>query len=124
MADAEQQAGEDARLLARSRSLAALLQDWGLPVTQTNIEQMGVFMEAMEIFVERDALRGGLWREGGPEDSAHHLKSKAMRIMTGLAQYIGTEPQSPSEELDDEGLDAINYAAFAVRNLRIRRRRL
>lgn len=88
-----------------------------------------VMFEALGIFVERDKVRGDLWRQAGKEDSAHHLKSKAMRLTSGLgkrAEYeedgiLGYDQETLAridETLIDEALDAINYAVFLVRNLR------
>ena len=73
------------------------------------LDQFKVYMEALDIYVEREATHGGLWKESGAADTAFHLKSKALRISNNL------------DNLDD-ALDAINYAAFTVRNVRAGRR--
>jgi hypothetical protein len=83
----------------------------GLDVNDENIAQLQVFIEAMHIYQEREASRGGLWKDAGAKDSAHHLGSKARRIT------FAVEHNKPEAVIDD-GLDAINYAAFAVRNVR------
>lgn len=83
----------------------------GLKSSENNVAQMQVLVEAMFIYEEREEARGGLWKEAGAKDSAHHLGSKARRIT------FAVEHNKPDAVVDD-GLDAVNYAAFAVRNVR------
>lgn len=74
-------------------------------ITADMLDHMQVLLEAFDIMVEREAQHGALWKEYGASDTAFHLKSKALRLLNNL------------ENIDD-GLDAINYAAFTVRNVR------
>lgn len=90
---------------------ATALKAIGIAATPDNIEQMQCLAEAMEIYQERERVRGGLWKEAGAKDSAHHLLSKARRVA------FAVEHDAP-EAVYDDALDAVNYAAFAVRNMR------
>lgn len=83
----------------------------GLEVTEENCAQMQVLVEAMFIYQEREAVRGGLWKEAGAQDSAGHLRSKGMRVKHAIDHAM------PEAGLDDAH-DAVNYAAFYVRNVR------
>jgi hypothetical protein len=90
--------------------LSQTLADAGLEDTDDNRNQLRVMLEAMCIYEEREAARGGLWKAAGAIDSAHHLRSKARRIVFA----VDAQP----EAVIDDGLDAVNYAVFAVRNVR------
>lgn len=74
-------------------------------ITDDMIQHMEVLVEAFAIMVDREATHGGLWKQYGAADTAFHLKSKALRMANNLQNI-------------DDGLDAINYAAFTVRNVR------
>lgn len=92
-------------------SLRAACHVLGLEESDENVAQLRVMTGSMRIYQERGKSRGDLWQEAGYPDSAHHLKSKAMRVANSVR--LGTE----LEEGIDSALDAINYAAFFVRNL-------
>ena len=80
-------------------------------------EQANVFAEAMEIYEERSAARGQLWKEFDERDAAVHIRSKAARL------YVAVEnPDADGADAEalDSALDLINYAAFAVRHIRNR----
>jgi hypothetical protein len=96
-------------------ALSAILEragllNTGVPETEMK-QQLAVMLDAMDIYCERGKSRGDLWKEGGYRDSAHHLKSKAMRVANSVR--LGTE----EDEGLDSALDAINYAVFFARNL-------
>ena len=75
--------------------------------TENEREQLAVYMEAFMIFQHREDKYHSLWKEYGVSDTTHHLKSKALRVYA-LA----------GEDITDDALDAINYAAFSIRNAR------
>lgn len=92
-------------------ALGFILRELCLKDTRENRAQLAVLAEAMGIYQERESVRGGLWKAAGAKDSAHHLASKSRRITYAL------DHATPTAVIDD-GLDAVNYAAFAVRNVR------
>lgn len=90
-------------------TIAAALQVLGYKkedITDNLIEQMQVFVEAFDIFTERDPHHKSLWRYYGTEDCLLHVRSKLGRFMV-----------DPPTHLDD-GLDLLNYATFAIRLVR------
>lgn len=96
-------------LASHSVQYRAALQTLGYKsedITDNHVEQFAVLAEALELFMERDAHHRSLWKEYGATDTAHHCKSKAMRLNV-----------EPAEHLDD-AMDLINYAVFTVRNVR------
>lgn len=95
--------------------LSQTLADAGLEDNEDNREQLRVMLEAMCIYEEREASRGGLWKEMGAKDSAHHLKSKAMRIDYTARNALLLRGE---DRAIDEALDAVNYAVFYARNVR------
>ena len=97
----------------RQQMLTDVLEFLGLALSDTNREQLAVMLEALELFDERNVKYGDLWQEGGWQDSAAHLRSKAARVHSATK---GTLLQ-PYNFIDD-ALDAMNYAAFYVRNVR------
>lgn len=74
-------------------------------ITEDMRDHLRVLMDAFDIYVEREATHAALWKEYGAGDTAFHLKSKALRVLNNV-------------ENEDDALDAINYAAFTVRNVR------
>lgn len=81
-------------------------------ISEADAEQLGVYIEAFDIYRERQERYHDLWKEAGARDNAHHAKSKALRIDAELRGLGDVAP-----DLDD-CLDLINYAAFTVRNVR------
>lgn len=71
-------------------------------------EQLQVYMEAYETFVQRELKYHSLWKRYGATDSYHHVVSKAARAQFYLE---GAEDES-------DPIDLINYTAFLIRNVR------
>ncbi len=89
-----------------------------LKFASADVKQQAVVMfQALDIFVEREQVRGGLWKKMGTHDSAYQLKSKTMRLMAMLSSGLEKKPELTDEAVDD-ALDAVNYAVFFIRNLR------
>lgn len=99
---------------ASKEKVEQALYDLGLVVNDDNAAQMQVMVEAMFIYQEREAVRGGLWKEAGAMDSAGHLRSKAMRVKHAIDHAM------PEAAIDDAH-DAVNYSAFYIRNVRANR---
>lgn len=71
-------------------------------------EQLAVFMQAYEIFSEREGKYKSLWQQYGAVDSYQHVRSKAARTQFYLEGH----------EDESDPIDLINYAVFLVRNVR------
>lgn len=93
----------------RDRPISEALQLLGYEPTDTNVDQMHVLLEAMDIFVARNDVRGDLWRKGTPEKMLFNIQSKAERLEHALENGI------PLSGVIEECPDIINYAAFIVR---------
>lgn len=86
-------------------AISDLCRTYGLTETEDMRNHLAIMLHACAIYQERDAHHTGLWKQYGAADTAHHLKSKAMRVQNNLA---GCE---------DDAIDAINYAVFTLRNV-------
>jgi hypothetical protein len=90
-------------------------EDLSVPTPKATDRAQGeVLIEALEIFLERNAKRADLWKQFGWQDSALHLRSKALRIALALEKDLDIDP----EDVLDDAIDIINYAVFFVRNVR------
>lgn len=103
------------KLRARATEVLDVLE---LDTRETNIEQMMVYLEAMSLFIQRNALYGDLWREYGPEDSLLHMRSKLARAEVTHGRSKGDDADISEAELVDSPLDLINYSVFYIRNVR------
>lgn len=94
-----------------SEDANAVLSILGLEASDDNRDQLRVLAESMHLYQEREKVRGGLWKVSGAGDSAHNLKHKGLRVAFASDQAM-------MEAALDDAHDAINYAAFFVRNVR------
>jgi len=85
-----------------------------------DVDQVKFMLQAMAKFDERNARYNDLWQQGGVQDSAHHAKSKALRLM--WATDPDTQGNMTDADLVDDAIDLINYAVFFLRNLEAGRR--
>jgi len=90
---------------------------------EENVEHMGVLVEAMGLYISRNALYGDLWKKKGANDSLHHMESKFLRTQTlhmviEQLQATGDGNKEAAAELLDSPLDLINYSAFYIQNVR------
>ena len=80
-----------------------------LGFTENEWEQFNIYIEAFQLFLEREAKYNSLWMKYGAADSFQHMRSKLARTQFLLEGF--TEDQ-------DDPLDLINYTAFFLRNFR------
>lgn len=85
-----------------------------LESSDTNAEQMSVFLDCMQLFQERNAKYGDLWKEYGWRGNLLHVQSKAARVRK--VWWDSKDPFGHNADIDD-ALDLINYAAFFIRNV-------
>jgi len=74
-------------------------------------------MQAQDIFVDRNALRGDLWRKFPPSDKIRELRERVMRVER-LATIDWQVQEGREAAIADECLDIINYAVFLIRQTR------
>jgi hypothetical protein len=79
----------------------------------SNIEQMQVYLDAFDVFLERNSRYEDLWRDYGWMDNLTHVRSKALRLVRKF--WRNNAPEANDNMLDD-AVDLINYTAFFIRN--------
>lgn len=91
--------------------------------TDDQMEHAAVLSEAMRIYMDRDAVRGDLWRNFPPTDKFKMIREKTDRAVSALAR-LGHPVKSKhfidrlEHEIIDSMLDTINFAVFAIRQVR------
>ena len=83
--------------------------------TSDRLRYLNVMSRAQEIYLQRDAKYKGLWKDGGPQDSAFHAQHKASRLVRATAD------DTFDEGAIDDALDLVNYAVFFILNMEDRR---
>lgn len=81
-------------------------------ITDSDAKQFAILLEAFDVYLERNARYRDLWKDYGAQDSAHHCKSKALRMYQDLMMNT-LGPFDP-----DDAIDLVNYAVFTIRNVR------
>jgi|SRR5215831_3123698 len=92
-------------------------------ISQEDLDDyMDVVQAALEIHFERERVRQGLWKDYEAKDQVNTIKIKADRIVRSFeimnkngSDVLHTEILN---NVRDELLDIINYANFAVRQLK------
>jgi hypothetical protein len=104
-----------------------------IDTTDTNLRQAQVMIDALLKFAEKNALYVDLWKDGGAEDSVRHVEHKGARLKAFVTAFkirgdvrasrpdLDAHEQAMIAAFNDDGLDLINYAAFALRNMHSRR---
>lgn len=87
--------------------------------TESERQQFDVLYRAFEVFRDRNNVRGDLWKDFDIGDPLHHMAGKLARIRKAMERLdsgaIGK--QVFEDEVADDALDVINYAAFIVRHV-------
>lgn len=86
-----------------------------LGLDDSYLGHLNVMCEALVVHGERSAAYGDHWRENGALDNLNHGIRKLRRQRAILEAGSG---EGFAKGGDDDAIDAINYAAFAVRNMR------
>ena len=89
--------------------VAEILREMGIAPTEDHQEQLGVFLQAFEIFVERTERHGDTWKASGWRGALFDMHKKMDRLWN---EFMVSD--SPPEDVDS-ALDLINFAAFFVR---------
>lgn len=83
--------------------------------TNSELDQLRVLLNAASLFAERNGAYNDNWRRQGWRGSLFKLRLKVERAWDVLWAWPLDCEEQPSP---DDLLDAINYAAFAIRQLR------
>lgn len=89
------------------------LEAWGIEPTSTNLTQLNVLLEALQIFETR-RIYGDAWRKYGALSNLLSVARKADRLMEIF--WHGPGELEHKDSVDD-AYDLINYAAFFIRNV-------
>lgn len=81
-------------------------------MSTTDMQQCTVLLNALNIFQERNRIRGDLWAENSIQDHLRMVDEKLRRIKYNLN---GIEEPLDLDVLVDDALDAINFLVFAIR---------
>ncbi len=98
-----------------SRHAAAIgfLDAYGIEANSTNLTQLNVLVEALQIFETRK-IYGDVWRKYGALSNLLSVARKADRLMEIFWHGPGELDHKSSV---DDAYDLINYAAFFIRNV-------
>lgn len=99
------------------RSGFALMQ-WWMPADQYNIaaDVMEEYGRAFQIYVARSRKYGNQWVQAGWRDNLMHVLSKTLRV----SKLLEEDDTNPKEHIDDLQ-DLVNYAIFAIINMKAER---
>lgn len=87
--------------------------DSGDPMYDSVWAQARVFVSALVLYRERNAITPDAWKSAGYLGNLLALKGKVNRMMASL--WYKVAPNGNTEKPIDNALDAINYAAFFAR---------
>lgn len=90
------------------------LEYYKADLIDTEFEQFNVLAEAFNEFLKKNAKYKDLWKKGGWQDSAHHVRHKAARV----AMVLDEQHDMAAGEVIEDAIDLINYAVFFIRNAR------
>lgn len=96
-----------------------LLRAFGLQPSDSNVEQMAVFLEAVAVHDDRARRYADHWVQNGAAECLLNARRKVLRQISVLNVISEETKQKQLEEgSDDDAIDGMNYLAFFVRNLR------
>src|SRR4051812_35405576 len=73
-----------------------------IPVTDTNLTQALVMVDALSKFREKNDLYVDLWKDGGAEDSVRHCEHKAARLKVFVKAFkVRGGMSTPGPEIDE-----------------------
>lgn len=89
-------------------------------------EHFGVLVQSHNIYLDRDKFRGDLWRSRPPSHKLEMIREKHDRAKRALNRMVALFEMDPAlganelliKEYEDSLLDIINFAVFAIREVR------
>lgn len=87
-------------------------------MTSERQEHQDVLDEAAELFDERDAIHHGAWKADGAQGSLEHIRHKLTRLRQLNRGGDDRMNREQEDQFCEDALDLINYAVFAIRNVR------
>ena len=96
----------------RGARAARVLEELAVDPSSENVEMMKVYLQAFEIFLERNRRHRAQWRVGGLPGLLVDLRKKVERTWNEF--MLSSTP--PTDV--DSFIDLINYSAFSVQTIR------
>jgi hypothetical protein len=94
-------------------------------ITDDNVGHIQALHEASLIYLDRDKTRGDLWRKFPPSDKLRMIAEKYERAKYALDRLTEIHEMDSeavnsalTQEFEDAMLDTINFATFALRQVR------
>jgi hypothetical protein len=90
-------------------------------LTEDQEEQFRILLIALEIYLQRDKIRGDLWRTRPLSHKLEMIAEKHDRVMAGLDKLSQIEQGQDDLAIEiikamvDDLLDIVNFAVFGVR---------
>jgi len=81
-------------------------------------QYVAVIQRAVDVHVEREKIRHGLWKRYPALDQVRQAKIKIERMYAALEHAALEGTDIPVIDLTEEAVDIINYTVFAARILR------
>lgn len=94
---------------------ARLMRAHDIDPTPENMEQLNVFLKAVQIYGSRTGSYGQVWRQYGALSNLVSVARKVDRLMHSWWHAVSGIPALHKDNLDD-AFDLLNYAAFFIRN--------
>jgi hypothetical protein len=85
-----------------------------IPITDSTIEQLKIFIDCLRLHAERDKLYGAAWKKHGALANLLRMSTKLERLLNMFWIANGRNDLPVSADLDD-AFDLINYTAFFLR---------
>jgi hypothetical protein len=91
-----------------------------MQLTDEHQAHLNIMIEALRIYLNKDLVRGDLWRTRPPSHKLEMIQEKHDRAERALPAINGDEliSQDAMDEYEDDLLDIINFAVFALRQVR------
>lgn len=77
-----------------------------------------IIQNAVDVHVEREKIRHGLWKQYTALDQVRQAKIKIERMFQALEYVEQGDGEVPTVDLIEEAADIINYTVFAARILK------
>lgn len=95
----------------------AVLEYFGVPVTESNLEHFEVFIECLKTHDQRTKAYGTVWKRYGALSNLLSAARKVDRLME-MWWRKGGRPEILHKDALDDAYDGINYLVFMIRNAR------
>jgi hypothetical protein len=105
--------------------MASVQLQFDPPCNDDEYQHVMVFVEAFDLFRERSAFRGDMWRQFPPSDKIRELRERVSRIEMAVnmshivpqGRNAEGHMEAMKREIRSDAIDIINYATFLVKQI-------